>query len=267
MVERTTSHEMSFVTTKDDICDLLAGMGITKSMVVLVQANTNALGYVVGGVQTIVNALMETVGYDGTIIMPTFSPQLADPSCLKQGVKREQWDVVRQYAQPFDRKLTTPYESDPLIHQFLKNEGVVRSYHPLYSFAAWGKYAKVICDKHPLHFGLNQDSPLGRVVEFNGFVVMLGMDYKDCVMFRLAHYQNEKMPIRIVSAPIQINKKRIWKDMLDIDGPMTCFDEVGEAMEDRSIVKSCCIGGGICRFFSAREAKNLASAYFHIHNE
>lgn len=267
MAERTTFDEIKTISTKEDICLLLGEMGVTKGMVVFVQANATELGHVVGGAQTIIAAFMESVGYDGTVIMPTFSPQLADPSCVKQSIERDQWNRIREFSLPFDRKLTSINTSDEIVCQFLKNEGVVRSYHPLYSFAAWGKYAKLICDKHPLHFGLNQDSPLGKIVEFNGYVVMLGGEYKDCVMFQLAHYQNTHIPIKVVSAPIEINKKRMWKDMLDVDYTTESFDDVGEAMEDRCIVKTSLLGNGICRFFSAREAKNLATAYFNIHND
>lgn len=268
MAERTTSIQIKkIVSTKEDLNDMLTSMGIQKGMVILLQANTTKLGYIAGGEQAIIEALMDAVGFDGTIVMPAFTPQLADPSCLKQMVDREQWENIRSHALPFDRKLSACDTNDSLVHQFLRNEGVVRSYHPLYSFCAWGKYAKLICDKHPLHFGLNEDSPLGKMVEFNGYVLMLGMDYQECVMFQLARYHGDQLPIKVVSAPIEINKKKIWKDMLDLDYDNACFGEVGEAMEDRYIVKTACIGDGLCRFFSAREATNLATAYFHIHKD
>ena len=76
---------------------------------------------------------------------------------------------------------SAPEKADALIYQFLRNEGVVRSYHPLYSFAAWGKYAKILCDKHPLHFGLNQDSPLGKVSEFNGATKKGRIENTSCI--------------------------------------------------------------------------------------
>lgn len=268
MAERTTSAKINeIVSTKEDLCEMLSSMGVQKGMVIFLQADTKKLGYLTGGEQTLIEAVMEVVGYDGTIVMPSFTPQLADPSCVKKNISRESWEHVRKHALPFDRRLSAPCTPDPLVHQFLRNEGVVRSYHPLYSFCAWGKYAKLICDKHPLHFGLNQDSPLGKVVEFNGFVLMLGCDYEDCVMFQLARYRDQHQPIRIISAPIEINKKRIWKDMLDVDYDHKNFADVGEAMEDRYIVKTAMLNHGLCRFFSAREAQNLATAYFHIHKD
>ena len=143
----------------------------------------------------------------------------------------------------------------------------MRSYHPLYSFAAWGKYAKLICDRHPLHFGLSKDSPLGKIVEFNGYTILLGCEYESCSMFHLARYSGDQLPIRLVSAPIENNKQTIWKDMLDLDYHTKNFSEIGEAMEERSVVKTSYIGNGRCRMFSAREAITLATAYFHIHRD
>lgn len=260
-------NELLIVSSKEDAKQQLEVLGIQKGMVLLVYANTSRLGHLIGGTQIIIEALMELAGYEGTIIMPTFTPQLLDPSCQKRRVNQMYWNKVRSSALAFNRKLTPPVDDEALIHQFLKNEGVIRSYHPLYSFAAWGKYAKIICDKHPLHFGLSKDSPLGKMVEFNGYVVMLGCDYEDCSFFQLARYNNEHVPIRILRAPIENNHKVLWKDMLDLDYNTTYFSQVGAIMEERSIVKTSYIGNGRCRLFSAREAALLATAYFNIHNE
>lgn len=258
--------ESSAISSKEEIRQQLETLGIQKGMVLLIHADTRRLGYLIGGEQVLIEALMDIVGYEGTIIMPTFTPQMADPSCQKKHISRAYWQEVRDHAMPFDKKLTPPKNCDPLVHQFLRNEGVVRSYHPLYSFAAWGKYAKLICDKHPLHFGLSKESPLGKIAEFNGYVVMLGCEYEECCLFQLARYQGE-LPIRIISAPIENNHKTVWKDMLELDYNTKNFSEIGEVMEERSIVKTSYIGNGRCRFFSAREAVTLATAYFNIHKD
>lgn len=260
-------HVMNVISTKEDIRQQLISMGIQKGMVILVQSNVKKLGYLAGGEQALIEAVMETIGYEGTMIMPSFTPQMADPSCQKKSIDRERWQDVRDHSFAFDRKLSQPQYCDSLVHQFLRNEGVVRSYHPLYSFAAWGKYAKLLCDKHPLHFGLSQDSPLGKIVEFNGYVLLLGCEYEHCVMFQLARYSGEQLPIKIVSAPIENNKKILWKDMLELEYNTKNFSDIGEAMEDRFVVKTSYIGNGLCRFFSAREATTLATAYFHIHKD
>ena len=261
----TLNQDTATVSSKEEIVQQLMSLGIQKGMVLLVQADLQRLGYLIGGEQALIEALIDAVGYEGTLVMPTFTPQLLDPSCQKKTVERVYWDDVRASSFPFDRKLSAP--QDALSLQFLRNEGVVRCYHPLYSFAAWGKYAKLICDRHPLHFGLSKDSPLGKIVEFNGYTILLGCEYESCSMFHLARYSGDQLPIRLVSAPIENNKQTIWKDMLDLDYHTKSFSEIGEAMEERSVVKTSYIGNGRCRMFSAREAITLATAYFHIHRD
>lgn len=253
------------VASKDDITAQLNQIGIQRGMLVLVDCDYTMLGHIIGGAQTLIDALMEQVGYDGTLVMPSFTPQYLDPACHgSERIMRENWELVRDHALPFDRKLTPPQTKDPLIHQFLRNEGVIRSYHPIYSFAAWGKYAKLICDKHPLHFGLSKDSPLGKLSDLNGYVFLAGCGYNACTMFQLARYNGNQLPIKILSAPIEQNNRMVWKDMLDLELDQGGFDVIGQVMEERKIVKNMYINAARCRFFSAREAVNIATAYFHI---
>ena len=257
----------TIVSDKESICAQLKELGLKRGMVVLVQGDTKNMGHFIGGEQMIIEALMETVGYEGTIVMPTFTPFLADPACQKNPISRSYWEDVRESALPFNKKLTMPDPEDTLANQFLRNEGVARSYHPLYSFAAWGKYAKLICDKHPLHFGLNEDSPLGKIMEFNGFVVLLGVPYEESVIFKLAQYQEKNLPIKIISAPIENNRHIEWKSMLDYDLVDTDLGEIGDIMEERSIIRSNYIAMAKCLFFSTREAVTLATSYFHLQKD
>ncbi len=263
----TLKNDNETVSSKQEIFRQLEALGIQKGMVLLVHANLERLGYIVGGAQALIEALMEIVGYDGTLVVPTFTFELLDPACRNTKVAIDCWKDIRSFALPFDKKLTPPDENNTFAMQFLRNEGVMRSYHPVYSFSAWGKYAKIICSRHPLHFGLGKDSPLGRIAEFNGNVLLLGSDYEDCSIFHLARYMNEQTPIRLISAPIINNKKTVWKDMLDVDYQTKNFSAIGEAIEERSLIKTTYIGNVKCKMFSSREAVSLASAYFQIHND
>lgn len=258
------------VLNKKDVLKQLKDLGIRKGMVLLVQANTKQMGHLIGGEQMLIEALMESVGYEGTIVVPTFTTELLDPACQKnkkEKIVRMYWNDVRTSALPFDKKLTLPKDEDPFVCQFLRNEGIVRSYHPVYSFAAWGKYAKVICHQHPLHFGLNEDSPVGKVLDYNGYVVSLGCGYDECVIFRHAQYKYGKLPIRIISAPIENNNLIQWKDMLDIECQNEEISKIGNIMEDKCVVKSSFIGATNCTFFSSKEAVSIAITYFKTYKD
>lgn len=244
--------------TKEMLSQQLEKLGIQKGMVLFVQSDIRKLGNFAGGAQTLINALMDCVGFEGTLVIPTFTTHLADPACQKQRIAREFWGQARQDALPYHRKLSAPDWEDAFTLQFLRNEGVVRSYHPMYSFAAWGKYAKLICDKHPLHFGLGENSPLGKLLEFNGHVVLLGELYHECTLFKLAYYHKENQPIRIISAPIESNQAMIWKDMLELSFEDEVDETLGGFIESQGVVSTAYIGNGICHMFSARDAIKLA---------
>ncbi len=58
------------VILKDEIIQRLKEAGLKRSDVVMVHTSSKRLGYVCGGAQTVIEALMEAVGADGTIMMP-----------------------------------------------------------------------------------------------------------------------------------------------------------------------------------------------------
>ena len=59
--------------TKKEIVDILRNNGLETGTIVEVHCSLSSAGYIVGGAQTLVDALMEVVGYQGTILMPVHS--------------------------------------------------------------------------------------------------------------------------------------------------------------------------------------------------
>ena len=61
------------VTTKEMIIKELKALGLEKGGAVMVHTSLKSMGYVCGGAQAVIEALIEVVGSDGTIMMPTQS--------------------------------------------------------------------------------------------------------------------------------------------------------------------------------------------------
>ena len=61
------------VILKEEIVPKLREVGLEKGDAVMVHTSLKRMGYVCGGAQTVIEALMEVVGEDGTIMMPTQS--------------------------------------------------------------------------------------------------------------------------------------------------------------------------------------------------
>lgn len=254
--------------TKEELINELRLIGLSRGMVLLVEADSERLPYMVGGEQALIEALMETVGYEGTLIVPSFTPELLDPASLSDcPFPYSSWEDIRRNALPYQPKLSIPAYGDPFIRQFLRNEGVVRSNHPLYSFAAWGKYAKVICRRHPLHFALNEESPLGRVSDLNGYVVLLGNPFEQAIIHALAKYRSRFLPVCVRRLPLEKNTSLLWKDVLDYRMDTQGLDQVQEMMEERKTITYSYLGNARLTLFSAHEADAVAGVCYHSQQE
>ena len=254
--------------TKEELMKELRLIGLSRGMVLLVEADSERLPYMVGGEQALIEALMETVGYEGTLIVPAFTPELLDPASISDcPFPYSSWEDIRRNALPYQPKLSIPVYGDPFVRQFLRNEGVVRSNHPLYSFAAWGKYAKVICRRHPLHFALNEESPLGRVCDLNGYVVLLGTSFEQAIIHALAKYRSRFLPVCVRRLPLEKNTSLFWKDVLDYRMDTLGLDQVQETMEERKTITYSYLGNARLTLFSAHEADAVAGVCYHSQQE
>ena len=65
------------VVTRDDIAGALRRVGLGKGDVLFVHNSIKALGYVAGGPEAAVDALLFTVGPAGHVVVPTFTASRA----------------------------------------------------------------------------------------------------------------------------------------------------------------------------------------------
>ena len=72
---------------KQELINDFIKIGLEKGDVVIVHTSLKKIGYVCGGAQTVIEALIDVVGPEGTIMMPTQSWKNLDP---ETGVH---WDV------------------------------------------------------------------------------------------------------------------------------------------------------------------------------
>ena len=76
---------------KQDILDALNRVGMGKGQTVMVHTSLSRLGFVCGGAQTVIEALLEAVGETGTIMMPTQSWKNLDPETGVHWREPEAW--------------------------------------------------------------------------------------------------------------------------------------------------------------------------------
>ena len=64
---------------KEDILEALKRLDVQRGQNIMVHASLSSIGYVCGGAQSVIEALLESTGEQGTIVMPTQSWKNLDP--------------------------------------------------------------------------------------------------------------------------------------------------------------------------------------------
>jgi aminoglycoside 3-N-acetyltransferase len=141
------------------LCQQLQALGIRPGMNLLTHSSLRKVGPVEGGADTIIDCLLELLGSEGTLMMSTVSGN----------VNREQPVFHVDY---------TPATVGTLPNIFRKRPGVIRSLHPVHSIAAFGPMAEFFCSGHlEARTPWSPDSPYGKLMRNNGFILFLGTDY------------------------------------------------------------------------------------------
>ena len=206
-------------------------LGIRSGMVLLVHSSLSALGWVCGGAVAVIMALQEVLSGTGTLVMPTHSTDLTEPSQWENPpVPKSWWPVIRATMPPYHPDLTPTRSMGVIAETFRKQKGVLRSTHPHHSFCAYGDQAPDIINNHSLEFGLGEGSPLARIYDLDGFVLLLGVGHDSNTSMHLAEYRAAFPLKRMVKegAPISAAGSRRWTAFEDIDLDSSDFEQIGE---------------------------------------
>jgi len=150
----------------------LRALGVREGSALMVHVRMSALGWVIGGSGTVVSALLEALGPEGTL--------MAYASWQEHVYHAGEWPPEHR-----DAYLAEPPVFDPATAEAARDHGRIpervrtwpgaeRSVHPEASMVAIGRLARELTADHPQDDGYGPDSPLGRLVAAGGDVLMLG---------------------------------------------------------------------------------------------
>lgn len=245
--------------TRESLARDLISLGLQSGMKVIVHSSLSSLGWVSGGSVAVVQALMDVLTPDGTLVMPTHSGDYSEPSDWHHPpMPEEWWPIIRATMPAFDPAITPTRSMGHIVETFRAWPNVKRSSHPQVSFAAWGKHADFITAYHSLDNSLGDRSPLARIYDLDGWVLLLGVSYGNNTSFHLGEYRADKNRSVIQAAPITENGQRVWKEFNDIDWDADRFDELGADFEKVQPVKIGQVGSAESRLFSQRAAVDFA---------
>lgn len=152
--------------TKTYLMDEFRALGLTDGDTVFIHSAYSSLGKTPGGVdggpRTVIEALLEVVGPQGTLIMPTFN-----------------YDFLRGI--PWDMR-TTPSQMGVLTELVRTDPRAKRMFHPIYSMAAIGRHADELA-AHRSNDCFGETTIFTKFREWDAKILIIGLAYSKSITF------------------------------------------------------------------------------------
>lgn len=160
--------------TATELREGIESLGIVAGDVVMLHSSLKSIGFVEGGPQAVLDALVDAVGPSGTLVVPTY--WLPGGTILA---------TCRLDGYVFDPRRHDTHLGR-LPSAFLARDGIVRSVHPTHSVSAIGRDARAVVEDHhraPSIFGAG--SPWDRCHALDAKVLGLGISMGPVTFYHL----------------------------------------------------------------------------------
>jgi aminoglycoside 3-N-acetyltransferase len=194
---------------QEAIEDSLRRLGIGPGDDVWMQTQMSAFGTIVGGPETVIEALREVVGPGALVAMPAFPVSGLSIEYLRE-------NPVFDYHR-------TPSRMGAITERFRKLPGSHRSLHPTHSIAAQGPGAEDLVAGHErTETPFGAETPFLRLIERNARQVFFGTSTRPMTMFHA--FECTRRP----AFPYDV--------FLPDRFPVTCIDADGHRIEASTLV-------------------------------
>ncbi len=161
-IYRQTKRRFDAPTSVAAIGSVIRQLGIQPGSTIFVHSSLRSVGGFAGSAEGLLRILMDAVGPEGTLAMPsfTFSGSVQDFV--------ESTSVV-------DLR-TAPSRTGYLSECFRQMPGVLRSFHPTHPVCAWGRNAAHLTGGHELAPGLcGRGTPFERLLDLDAQILRIGI--------------------------------------------------------------------------------------------
>lgn len=254
---------ISVALSEKELIRQLQHLGVEKDMCLEVHVSFNNVGSVIGGPTTFVDALLKTVGENGTIVMASQDCYNSEPLYWENPtVEIRLMDKIRENTPGYDIYSSGQHLMGIVVDNLRARKSTYHSYHPNSGFIASGKDAKYLMANQPLSFPLDLNSPLGKLYEKkDSCILLVGVGYDKATGLHLAEHLSKVRNIILQGGAIKKSGETIWKKYLDIELDSSEFIEIGKEMEKNKMVRVGKVGNAICRLFNFSEAVDFTCDY------
>ena len=198
----------------------LGKLGLRPGGVAMVHCRMSALGRVVGGAETVVRALLDAVGPDGTLVAYT-GWQDAPPDDLGAFDAETRRAYLEEHPAYDPRAALASRDHGRVAEAMRTWPGACHSGHPEAGVAAVGPLAGALTVSHPYDDAYGAGTPYARLVELGGRVAMLGAPLATATLVHHAEAVARVPGKRRVSygMPVLVGDpgERVWRTFSDID--------------------------------------------------
>jgi len=258
--QRIVESTPSPITKKQLIHDFRR-IGVKSGDTISVHSSMSKIGWVIGDQLTVIEALMDAVDEDGTIVMQAHSTGNTDPRNWNYPpVPEEWWEVIRKEMPPFRPEITPLRNLGRVPELFRIMPGVLRSNHPHVSCTAWGKNAKQIVMDHNLKDSYGDKTPWGVLYRLESKILLLGVDHENNTAIHHAESKasTPETARQTTGAAIIENGKREWVSWDEIAYNSDDFQEIGAAFEESIGYKTMKVGQAESRLLPMKQLIDFA---------
>ncbi len=268
MTERSVVNRTPEPRTRQGLTMDLRHLGLHHGDLVLMHASLGSLGWVVGGAHTVVLALLDVLGDEGTLVVPTQTGDNSDPKdWSRPPVPESWWPVIRAEMPAYDPRITPCRGMGRIAETVRIWPGACRSAHPQVSFAALGQKALELTADHPLDDGLGDGSPLGWLYRAGAKVLLLGVGYDRATAIHLAEYRAAGGPRTTQGAAALVAGERRWVTYSDIEhlDSDRFFPAIGRDFERVHRVSKGLVGSAEARLMHLEDLVDHAVSWMSRH--
>jgi aminoglycoside 3-N-acetyltransferase len=217
-ISGTAATVWGMLVTRSRLARDLEMLGLRSGGAAMVHCRMSALGHVLGGAESVVRALLDALGPEGTIMAYT-GWQDAPPDDL-DALDEETRRAYLEEHPAYDPHVALSRRDHGRVPEALRTwPGALHSGHPEAGVAALGPLAETLTASHPYDDAYGAGTPYARLVELGGQVALLGAPLNSVTLVHHAEAVSLVPGKRRVSYryPVLEDDERVWRIFSDID--------------------------------------------------